>query len=169
MTNKPTPLIKVGDKIMFSDAPNGISTAHVGYVTKVGRVWIDVVHQNRRTPAGRFRMDTQRTGGSSLPGRFWTMDQYAAAMRERADLALLRDQGIRLEPPWACESPWTTSTLAAALRLAQSIGDPKELLSLIEDYGMECAYGGAGYTSDGSDALMTEIKKRLGITDDKAA
>lgn len=35
------------------------------------------------------------------------------------------------------------------------------LLKLIEEYGNECAVGGAGYTYDDSDKLLDEIKQRL--------
>jgi hypothetical protein len=170
--DKPTPLVKVGDKIMFSS--NGvINSARAGRVTRVGRIWIDVAHPNteRLIHAGRFRLDTQTdgTGTSAYAARFWTMDQYAEVMRERDAQVFLRDQGVRIswDPSWPAPCPWTVTTLADAIRLVQSIGDPAKLLELIEDYGIAMGDIGQGVAGSGpADEIMDHIKLRLGLSDD---
>jgi len=172
--DKPTPLVKVGDKIMFSS--NGvINSARAGRVTRVGRIWIDVAHPNteRLIHAGRFRLDTQTnsTSTSVYAARFWTMAQYTEKMRERDDQIFLRDQGVRIswDPSWPDPCPWTVTTLADAIRLVQSIGDPAKLLELIEDYGIAMGDIGAGMTNaDPANEIFTQITKRLGVSDENA-
>jgi hypothetical protein len=172
--DKPTPIVKVGDKVMFSRY-RGINSASEGRVTRVGRIWIDVAHPNteRLIHAGRFRLDTQTdgTGTSAYAARFWTMDQYAEVMRERDAQVFLRDQGVRIswDPSWPDPCPWTATTLAGALRLARSIGDPAKLLELIEEYGIamrDISQGVVG-SSTRAGQVANHIKLRLGLSDDQ--
>jgi hypothetical protein len=161
---KTQPLVKVGDEIMFSNV--GMAhTAVKGVVIKVGRVWIDVANLiDSRVPAGRFRLDTQK-GDPRGPydARFWTIEQHAEAMRERDNRRFLRHQGIDLDSWRSKLDGWTPTTLANAIRLAQSVGDPAELFRLIEGYGHACA----GDTFTPANEILTKIQKRLGLTDDQ--
>lgn len=130
-------------------------------VVKVGRVWCELQRQGGGCTE-RFRMDTRTPyapgkGYGSAP-RFYTLEEWAERERAQADLAFLNKQAIRFDT--YVKSPWTVSALAGALRLAQAVGDPRELLALIEKYGDDRAV-----PSRDEAATLAEIKQRLGITD----
>lgn len=150
--------LKVGDEVMITEYASG--RYYKGTVVKIRRVWIEVQREGwiGTHALYRFRLDTQTDGSSFSGPHFWTMAQWAEREREQQDRAFLRAQGINIG--WR-ESKMTPATLINALRLAQRIGDGSNLLKLIEDYGCECAAGGAGYTSDKSDAFLKIIKEMI--------
>jgi hypothetical protein len=70
-------------------------------VSKVGRVWIDVVPEDGSFLAhydARFRMDTQGNGSDTgnYRARFLTEDQYAWEQRRNAVREFLREAGIQV-------------------------------------------------------------------------
>ena len=136
-------------------------------VIKTGRLWCELQRLGWEH-IERFRMDTRTPHapgkGYGSPPHFYTLEEWDERGRAVADEHFLRKQGVRLNI--GTNTPWTRSTLADALRLAQSIGNPRELLGLIEDYGQLMHEVGRGMnTTEESAAKLAEIEKRLGITD----
>jgi hypothetical protein len=105
--------LTVGDQvIVIQPIHRGAPHMYDATVTKVARVWIDLVEVTDRTypRVWRMRMNNQTDGGTTgIPTRFVTAEQYAWEQREKQARDYLRE--IRVEV-W--RGPWNNDQVTFA-------------------------------------------------------
>ena len=93
-------------------------------VTKVGRVWLDLVEINNapsQAKSWRMRIDTQREAKDNYDHRFVTAEQYAWEQRENAVAVYLREQGVDLRAGSLWNTPERRVVLANLLRAHEDL------------------------------------------------
>jgi hypothetical protein len=118
--------IEAGQEVMVSDV--GRSTANWrGIVVWVGRVWMQVVHEEDRALPGafrrKFRLDDQTDGSVySSRARFYTLEQYEEKRKLDDATSFLKGQGIRLD----YDSPWRGKETELAFALINATKTTQE-------------------------------------------